>query len=30
VAAAIDDVMAGKPVAVPQTEAYGCSVKYGE
>jgi peroxiredoxin len=30
VAAALDDVLAGKPVATPQTEAYGCSVKYGE
>jgi peroxiredoxin len=26
--AAIADIAAGKPVAVPQTEAYGCSVKY--
>ncbi|MCX6969849.1 MAG: thioredoxin family protein [Verrucomicrobia bacterium] len=30
VAAALDDVLAGKPVSTPQTEAYGCSVKYGE
>jgi len=28
VAAALDDVLAGKPVAVPSTEAYGCSIKY--
>jgi peroxiredoxin len=28
VAAALDAVMAGKPVATPQTQAYGCSVKY--
>lgn len=26
--AAIADVAASKPVAIPQTEAYGCSVKY--
>jgi peroxiredoxin len=26
--AAVADVAAGKPVATPQTEAYGCSVKY--
>jgi peroxiredoxin len=26
--AAIADLAAGKPVAIPQTEAYGCSVKY--
>ena len=30
VAAALDDVLAGKPVGMPKTEAYGCSVKYGE
>ena len=30
VAAALDDVLAGKPVGTPKTEAYGCSVKYGE
>ena len=30
VAAALDEVLAGKPVSTPQTEAYGCSVKYGE
>ncbi len=27
-AAALADVRAGKPVATPQTDAYGCSVKY--
>ena len=26
--AAVADVVAGKPVATPETEAYGCSVKY--
>jgi peroxiredoxin len=26
---ALDAISAGKPVAVPQTKAYGCSVKYG-
>jgi peroxiredoxin len=25
---ALDEAMAGKPVSTPQTEAYGCSVKY--
>jgi len=30
VAAALGEVLAGKPVSTPQTEAYGCSVKYGE
>ena len=30
VTAALDDVLANKPVSTPQTEAYGCSVKYGE
>jgi peroxiredoxin len=30
VAAALDELLAGKPVATPKTEAYGCSVKYGE
>lgn len=30
VVAALGDVLAGKPVSTPQTEAYGCSVKYGE
>ena len=29
VAAALDEVLAGKPVTTPKTEAYGCSVKYG-
>ncbi len=29
VAAALDEVLAGKPVAVPDTKPYGCSVKYG-
>jgi peroxiredoxin len=28
VAAALDEVLAGKPVSTPATEAYGCSVKY--
>jgi peroxiredoxin len=28
VEAAISDVTAGRPVATPETEAYGCSVKY--
>jgi peroxiredoxin len=28
VKAALDDAMAGKPVATAQTKAYGCSVKY--
>lgn len=28
VAAALEEVMAGKPVSNPQTTAYGCSVKY--
>ena len=27
--AALSDVDAGRPVATPETEAYGCSVKYG-
>jgi peroxiredoxin len=30
VVAALEDVLAGKPVTTPKTEAYGCSVKYGE
>lgn len=30
VTAALGDVLAGKPVSTPKTEAYGCSVKYGE
>jgi hypothetical protein len=25
---ALDEVLAGKPVSTPSTEAYGCSVKY--
>jgi cytochrome oxidase Cu insertion factor (SCO1/SenC/PrrC family) len=29
VAAALEEVLAGKPVTTPITEAYGCSVKYG-
>lgn len=29
VAAAIDETLAGKPVTTPKTEAYGCSIKYG-
>jgi peroxiredoxin len=29
VAAAIDETLAGKPVSTPETEAYGCSIKYG-
>ena len=28
VAAALDALLAGKPVAVPETRSYGCSVKY--
>lgn len=28
VAAALDELMAGKAVSVPQTRSYGCSVKY--
>ncbi|MFM8981528.1 MAG: thioredoxin family protein, partial [Spartobacteria bacterium] len=28
VAAALDEVLAGKPVTTPKTDAYGCSVKY--
>jgi peroxiredoxin len=27
--AALEDVMAGRPVKVPSTKAYGCGVKYG-
>lgn len=27
--AALSDLTAGRPVATPETEAYGCSVKYG-
>jgi peroxiredoxin len=29
VAAALDEILAGKTVSTPKTEAYGCSVKYG-
>ena len=28
VSAALDEVMAGKPVSTPSTKSYGCSVKY--
>ena len=28
VSAAIEETLAGKPVSKPETEAYGCSVKY--
>ncbi|MCC6353326.1 MAG: redoxin domain-containing protein [Verrucomicrobiae bacterium] len=28
VAAAIDEIMAGKPVSTPNTQSYGCGVKY--
>jgi hypothetical protein len=27
--AAVAETLAGKPVSVPRTEAYGCSIKYG-
>jgi hypothetical protein len=27
---AIDDLLAGKPVSVPETKSYGCSIKYTE
>lgn len=30
VAAAIDDLLADRPVAKPQTDAYGCTVKYAK
>lgn len=30
VAAALDEVLAGKPVTKPETAAYGCSVKYAD
>lgn len=30
VLAAIDDLAAGRPVATPLTQSYGCAVKYGE
>jgi len=29
VSQALAESMAGKPVSVPATRAYGCSVKYG-
>ena len=29
VQAAVAETLAGKPVTVPRTEAYGCSIKYG-
>ena len=28
--AALDDLLAGRPVATPETKAYGCSVKYAD
>ena len=28
-ASALDEVLAGKPVAEPSTRPYGCSLKYG-
>jgi hypothetical protein len=30
VAEALDAALAGKPVAVAQTQSYGCNVKYGK
>jgi hypothetical protein len=30
VAAALDEVLAGKPVTTPETTPYGCSVKYAK
>jgi peroxiredoxin len=30
VAAAIEETLAGKPVSPPETEAYGCSIKYAK
>jgi hypothetical protein len=27
---ALSEVLAGKPVSIPQTKPYGCSVKYAE
>lgn len=30
VAAAVDELLEGKPVATPKTEPYGCGVKYGK
>jgi hypothetical protein len=29
VQAAVNETLAGKPVSVSKTEAYGCSIKYG-
>ena len=28
VAQALDELLAGKPISVPETKPYGCSVKY--
>ena len=28
--AALDDVLAGRPVATPKTQSYGCGVHYAE
>lgn len=30
VMAAIEDLLSGKPVSTPKTEAYGCSIKYAQ
>jgi peroxiredoxin len=30
VAAALDEILSGKPVSLPSTEPYGCSVKYAD
>lgn len=30
VATALDEILAGKPVSVPQTRSYGCSIKYSD
>ncbi|MEI8294156.1 MAG: thioredoxin family protein [bacterium] len=30
IAVAIQETLDGKPVTVPETEAYGCSIKYGQ
>ena len=30
VAAALDELLAGKPVSTPETTPYGCSVKYAK
>lgn len=30
VSAALADLLAGRPVGTPKSEAYGCSIKYGE